>query len=317
MPLDPFLKPLLAQLPAIPDEITDWEAHRAQVRAQGDLLVPMLAETPPEVGEKRRITIAVEDGSIDLVVYRPFGIGPHPIHLFLHGGGWVIGSVDDAVTDAVARGRCAGAECLVVAVGYRKAPEHKFPTPLNDCYAALRWVAEHAQDLDVRPDRLTVGGQSAGGNLAAALCLKVRDEGGPAIALQLLEVPSLDLTFSLPSQSLHANGYGLSGSEMVKYRRLYLQSPAQSKDPYVSPLLATDLSRLPPAYIMSAEYDPLCDDGAEYAKRLQAAGVPATFSLQQGHIHISGGLTKVMESARAWQREMLGVLKRVNETGQP
>ncbi|MEV7097317.1 alpha/beta hydrolase fold domain-containing protein [Amycolatopsis sp. NPDC051045] len=164
-----------------------------------------------------------------------------------------------------------------------------------------------------RCDLITIGGGSAGANLAAALGLKVRDESGSRIAFQLLEVPALDLTLGQPSHQRFATGYGLTLAAAEMCVRYYLASPEEATNPYVSPLL---VSGLPPAHIMSAEYDPLRDDGERYAERLTEAGVPATFSLHHGHIHLSPGFTKVMTAARSWREEAVAVLRRANLTGQ-
>ena len=315
MPVDPFLEPLLAAYPQVPEHIPDYPAAREETRLQADAVAAQLAEPGPEVRERRRVTIPVQVGTIDLLIYQPFEPGPHPVHLFLHGGGWMVGSIDHSQIDITCRERCVGARCVVVSVDYRKAPEHRFPIPLDDCYAALVWVADHAHELGIRTDRITVGGQSAGGNLAAALALKARDEGGPDLAFQLLEVPALDLTLGLPSHETYGTGYALARRDMELAREAYLGSPDEATDPYVSPLHAPDLSGLPPAHIMSAEYDALRDDGAEYARRLAEAGVPVTFSLQEGHVHISAAMTAVMHSAREWRRELLTVLQRAHADG--
>ena len=309
MPVDPFLEPLMANTQPMPDEIDDLPTFRAQHHQQVDALADQLAEPGPEVKARWDVTIPAVDGTVGLRIYQPPTHGLHPAHLYLHGGGWIAGSPWDTFTDIICRERCAGAACVVIAVDYRKAPEHKFPVGLNDCYAALSWLSDQAVELGVRPSLITVGGASAGGNLAAALALKVRDEGGPKLALQLLEVPALDLTLSLPSHQTYGSGYALALSDAKKILRLYLSSPAQTKNPYVSPLLAPNLSDLPPAHIMSAEYDMLRDDGEQYATRLNQSGVPATFSLQQGHVHNSAVFTKAMASARAWRREVLTVLQ--------
>lgn len=313
MPVDPFLEPLIANLPPFPDHVDDWDAFRAQEQAGADTLVDELTEPGPHVKECRTVTIAVDGGTIDLVIYTPVGDGRHPAHLYLHGGGWVSGTIHSPFIDITCRERAAGAGCVVIAVNYRKAPEHKFPVGLHDCHAALIWAVEHADELGIQPGRITIGGGSAGANLAAALALKARDEGGPAIAFQLLEVPALDLTGSLPSHHTHGTGYGLEQKAIKSLVDLYLRSPDQVTNPYASPLLAPDLTKLPPAHIMSAEYDPLRDDGQQYAERLNDAGVPATFTLGQGHIHISPAFTKVMASARTWRDEAIAALKRVNE----
>ncbi len=312
MPLDPFIENYLRQSPPAQVVIADFPAYRSQDRVMADAIVERVAEPGPEIAQRQRFSIAVNGGTIDLLVFTPRADGPLPVHLYLHGGGWALGSIDYLHVDIVCRERCVGARCVVVAVDYRKAPEHKFPIPLADCMAALQWVADNAIALGVRADAITVGGQSAGANLAAALALKVRDEGGPAIGFQLLEVPSLDLTFSQPSHSAYATGYMLTRQDMEGFRAAYLHSDEDMTHPFVSPLLADDLTGLPPAHLMAAEYDPLRDDALAYAHRLHAAGVAAFYSLQRGHIHVSGGLTQVMESARAWRAESIGVLALMN-----
>lgn len=313
MPVDPFLAPLLADFPPMPEQIDDWDAYRAQGRQSSEAMVGQLTEPGPQVRDVRTVRLPVPGGAIDLRVYRPEGAGPHSAHLLMHGGGWVVGSAHDTYIDITSRERCVGGSCVVVAVDYRKAPEHPFPTALLDCQAALEWLVAHADGLDVRTDLITVGGQSAGANLAAALCLKLRDERGPQMALQLLEAPGLDLTLSLPSHQALGSGYGLHLADVRRLVPLYLGNSGDPADPYVSPLLAPDLSGLPPAYVMSAEYDMLLDDGERYVERLRAAGVPAVFSLQRGHVHFSGALTKVMAPARAWRDEAIGVLRRAHE----
>jgi acetyl esterase len=312
MPLDPFLAPLLANLPPLPDHIDDFDAFRAQETAGADALVDQLMEPGPDVASEQTISIPVEGGVIDLVVFQPFSGGPHPVHLYIHGGGWISGTAHSRATANTCRERAIGADCTVIAIEYRKAPEHRFPTALNDCFAALTWVANHGDQLGIRPELITVGGGSAGANLAAALTLKSRDEGGPAIAFQLLEVPALDLTLASPSLQENGTGYDLTLDAIRELAALYLPSSDDATNPYASPLLAPDLSGLPPAYIMSSEFDPLRDDGARYAEALTAAGVPAQFSLQLGHIHASSAFTKVMQSARDWRDEALTVLLRAN-----
>ena len=314
MALHPLIKFLLAITPSRPSRITDYAPYRKRSTA-GEFLGGLLIEKAQPVSERRRYKIPVEGGSIDLLVYRPFSKGPHPAHIFLHGGGWVLGSIDMVWIDRFARRRCVEADCVVVSVNYRKAPEHKFPIPLNDCHEALCWVSEHADKLGIIKDRLTVGGQSAGGNLAAALCLKVRNEGGPSITGQFLEVPALDLSLRAPSCSKNATGYGLTTVGTAQMRDDYLRSSEDIQHPYASPLLARDLSNLPPAFVMSAEHDPLHDDGPAYVKRLQAAGVKAIFFFGDGHTHGSPALTRFMASARHWQDSLHGKLKRLNQTG--
>lgn len=313
MPVDPFLEPLLAAFAPMPERIHDWDAFRAKGREDSDAMTGQLTEPGPEVQEVRTVRLPVPGGSIDLRVYRPAGDGPLPVHLFLHGGGWILGSVHDRYIDITSRERAVGASCVVVAVDYRKSPEHRFPTALEDAQAALEWVVANADELGVRPDLVTIGGQSAGANLAAGLTLKLRDEQGPRLALQLLEVPGLDLTLSLPSHETYGSGYGLHLADVRRLAPLYLSDPDQATHPYASPLLAPNLSDLPPAHVMSAEFDMLRDDGERYVDRLRAAGVPATYSLQRGHVHFSAALTKPMAAARAWRDEVVSVLNRAHQ----
>lgn len=311
MTIDPFLEPVLQNLVSLP-EVIDYPAFRAQGEVAADALTAQFCEPGPEVKERRMISIPVERGTIDLFVYFPFSESPHPAHIFLHGGGWSVGSIHQAAIDIACRERCIGANCIVFSVNYRKAPEHRFPTGLNDAYAALNWVAEHATELGVRPDRITIGGQSAGANLAAALTLKTRDEGGPRLAFQLLEVPALDLTLKHGLQD-YASGFGLSLHDCEICVRDYLISPDEARHPYVSPLLAPDLSGLPPAFILTSECDLLRGDGAAFAERLKAANVPVQYYEGNGHIHGSSTFTKVMDSARVWRDQVVTALRLVNE----
>ena len=315
MPVDPFLESFLATPIHTPEVIDDYPAYRAMRQAAGDAGTTQLSEPGPEVKERREVSIPVEGGTIDLLIYQPFEPGPHPAHVFVHGGAFILGSIHDASTDILCRERCIGARCVVVAVDYRKAPEYKFPTPLNDCYAALTWVADHAEELGVHPSQITIGGQSAGGNIAAALALKARDEGGPHLTFQLLEVPGLDMTLSHLRHEF-GSGYAVSSHDLEIVRRDYLHSPEEATNPYASPLLAPDLSGLPPALIMPAEYDILRGDGEVYAQRLEQAGVPVTYSMQPGHIHGSGSMTKVMASARAWRETAITALARAHDQGE-
>lgn len=310
MPVDPFLVPLLGELPRLPDPIEDFDTWREQGARDAEAILTRLVEPGPEVGSIQDVQIPVSGGAVvDLRIYRPAGQGPLPAHLFLHGGGWIAGSIHSAQVDVTCRERCAGAESVVVAVEYRKAPEHPFPIPMDDCQAALLWLVDHADSLGIRQDAISIGGQSAGANLAAGLALKFRDHGGPRLTLQLLEVPLLDATLKQSSCTEYATGYGLETPDIARMIAWYVPDPDHRRSPYVSPLLAEDLSDLPETYVISAEYDPLRDDGELYVRRLREAGVQATFSLQPGHMHFSSPLTKVMPSARAWRDEVIAVLR--------
>lgn len=316
MPLDPVLNAFVPS-PTLPADI-DFVAYREHDAATVGALVAQVAEPGPEVAENRIVSISVQDGTIDIAIYRPsLDEGLLPAHLYFHGGGWVAGTGLSPFTDIIGRERAVGGHCVAITVDYRKAPEHQYPAGLNDCQAALHWVVDHASEIGVDPSIITVGGGSAGANLAAALCLKNRDEGGPAIALQLLEAPAIDLTASLPSHADSDLGtnYALATVDVKRLVGYYLGENGDAHDPYASPLLAESHADLPPAYIMSAEFDILRDDGSAYAERLTADGVPAVSSLQLGHIHPSSGFTKIMASARAWRDEALTVLRVINDGG--
>lgn len=314
MTLDPILAAMLANTPEPPTEIDDFPALRAQDSAARNATIDQLTEPAPEGAERRVTFIPVQGGTIELHMFTPVTPGPHPAHLYLHGGGWVNGSINDQHINILCTERAVWADCVVVTAEYRLAPEHKFPIGLGDCYAALLWIANNADDLGIRPDLITIGGESAGANLAAAVALRARDENGPALALQLLDVPGVDLTATLPSQQRNATGYGLTEAALQALVSYYLASPEDAYHPYASPLLAKDLSGLPPAYILSAEYDPLCDHGKAYADKLNHAGVPATYSLQLGQIHGSSFLTKILPAARAWRDEAIGALQRAHQS---
>jgi len=188
---------------------------------------------------------------------------------------------------------------MVVAVNYQKAPEHKFPIPLDDCYAATRWVVDNASVLGVDRGRIGVIGDSAGGNLAAAVTLRARDEHGPQLAYQVLIYPAVQYGWDTPSALANAEGFLLQRASMTYFWNHYVRHPRDGMHPYCSPLAAEDHSGLPPALIVSAEFDPLCDDGRNYADKLAAAGVPVKFSLYKGMIHGFLWMSGVLEQSKA------------------
>ncbi len=206
-----------------------------------------------------------------------------PVCMWFHGGGWVIGSV--ATNDATCRALANAAGAIVVSVDYRLAPEHKFPIPFDDSYAATVWAAENAASLGGDPSRLAVAGASAGGNLAATISLRARDEVGPSLVQQSLIYPVTDRDYSRPSYAENGVGYGLSYASMLWFWDCYLSSESDASNPYVAPMLAEDLSDLPPAFVLTCEYDPLRDEGEAYAERLREAGVPTKHSRYDGMIH--------------------------------
>ncbi len=207
---------------------------------------------------------------------------------------------------------CRGAGCIVISVGYRLAPEHRFPAAPDDCLAATRWAAGHAAELGADPARLVVAGDSAGGNLAAVTALRIRDEGGPLLCGQLLIYPVAGYhTPPTPSYLANADGYLLTRAMMIWFWGHYLNHPDEAGDPYAAPLAAPDLAGLPPALVITAEFDPLRDEGERYAERLHAAGVPAVFSRYDGMIHGFLLLTDLFDEGRRALDEAITWLKLV------
>ena len=215
-------------------------------------------------------TIPGRQGPIPVRIYRPAGSAGRPAVVFFHGGGWVLGGLKGH--NAICRRVAAENQCVVVAVDYRLAPEHPFPAAVEDACDATAWTASHAAELGAAPQKVIVMGDSAGGNLSAVVSLLARDAAGPPLAGQVLIYPAVDLAGSYPSQARYADNPVLSPQIMVFFKNAYFRQPADASDIRVSPLLAEDLSHLPPALVLTAEYDPLCDEGQAYAARLLAAG---------------------------------------------
>ena len=223
------------------------------------------------------------NNEIPIRIYRPSEKDDLPIIMYFHGGGFVMRSIESH--DKVCRRICRDNKALVISVGYRLAPEYKFPVPLHDCYDATVWAAAHADSLGGDTSRLIVMGDSAGGNLATAVCLMSRDLNGPDICYQVLIYPCTDGHLSSPSIDDLGKGYYLTKEMMLWFVNHYKSSDKDLDSPYLSPLLAEDLSDLPPSFIFTAEYDPLKDEGRKYAERLKAAGNDVVFKEYGGMIH--------------------------------
>ncbi len=226
--------------------------------------------------------VPVDGGTIRVRTYRPAGDEPLPGYLFIHGGGWSQGTIDTAEVECGPVAESVPA--VVCSVEYRLAPEHPFPTPLEDCVAAYRWFLDRLVELRVDPDRVAIGGTSAGGNLALATCLVARERGLPMPMFQWLEAPGLDLTLGSPSVRENGEGYGLTAEDLDQYAGRYAGTEHRS-DPLASPLLAEDLRGLPPTVVLTADLDPVRDDGERLVARFHEAGVPAVALRILNHPH--------------------------------
>ncbi|MRG90358.1 alpha/beta hydrolase [Polyangium spumosum] len=255
---------------------------------------------PPEVAEVRDLHAETPHGRIPLRLYRPAGASTgtaSPALVYYHGGGWTIGDLD--THDTFCRMIANGAGCVVVAVDYRLAPEHRFPAAVDDSLAATYWVRRNAAALGIDGARIAVGGDSAGGNLAAVVALAARDAGDLAIAYQLLIYPATDMRRVAPSHVTNGEGYLLTRESVTYYHDHYIGDPAHDLDWRASPLLHPNHANLPPALVLTAGYDPLRDEGAQYAERLTAAGSKAVSVCFERQIHGFVLMGKVLDEANA------------------
>ena len=281
MPLDPIAKQFLDQIVA--SGMPPIESMTpADARVATDAMLSAVADVP-ELASVEDRRIPGPGGEIPIRVYAPDSRVAQPIVLYFHGGGFVIGSLDSH--DPLCRVLAARIPAIVVAVDYRLAPEHPFPAAAEDAYAATCWVAEHARELGGDPVRIAVAGDSAGGNLSAVVSLLARDRGGPELAHQMLIYPVTDHSFETRSHIDNAEGYLLTRPLMQWFLGHYFSGPTPRSDPRFAVLRVADLSGVPPATVLTAEFDPLRDEGESYAARLRAAGVPVTLTRYDGMIH--------------------------------
>jgi acetyl esterase len=306
--IDPTFKTLLDGFPMTFNAADGVEVARARLR-----LLKVPAELLPDLGiEERTIGHGELTGIPVRIYWPPDAETPPPIVVFYHGGGFALGDLD--THDPVARAHAVGADTIVVSVGYRLAPEHPFPAGVDDSWAALQWVAEHAAELGGDPNRIAVAGDSAGGNLAAVMALLARDNGGPALTFQLLWYPTVTADLSLPSFTENAFAPILDRDVIDAFLTWYLPD-LDITDPTTLPITlapanAEDLSGLPPAYIGTAEHDPLRDDGARYAALLNAAGVPAELSNEPTLVHGYASFAFVIPAAaEATNRGLIALRK--------
>ena len=243
-----------------------------------------LAPTPPRVAEVRELQIPGPAGFLRARLYRPESAERSlPGMAYFHGGGFIYGDLD--THDAVCRGICASTPCVVVSVDYRLAPEHKFPAAVDDAFAATQWISRNAASLGADAGRVVVAGDSAGGNLAAVVALMARDGGAPPLAMQVLVYPTVDFAADTASLARFSEGYLLTRRSIEWVRRTYLRDERDAADWRASPLRARDFSNLPPAYVITAGFDPLLDEGRAYVDRLTLAGVPVTYECFEGQVH--------------------------------
>ena len=303
MPVDPKIARLLAAAYAAdPRGIEELTVEEA--RARGGT-VAVAAVPFEEVAQTRDLVIPAEP-AIAARLYRPRA-GRLPLVVYFHGGGWVVGSVP--LSDTFCRALANASGCAVLSVEYRLAPEHPYPAAVDDAYAAAAWSALHADELGCDPARLAVAGSSAGGTLAAVVALMARDRGGPPLALQLLHVPVTDHELDTASYRSYATGHGLTRAAMCWFWDHYLPDPAARGAAYASPLRAADLGGLPPAVVVTAECDPLHDEGSAYAARLREGGVPVTHLDYPGMVHAFLSWTGEIPQARRAMDEVGAALR--------
>jgi acetyl esterase len=283
MELDPQMKAILDTIAAAGGKPFNAMTP-AEAREGIKLLVQVFGGQPEQMAKIEDRRVPGPAGEIPVRVYTPAGAAPMGGLVYFHGGGWVIGDIESH--DEVCRALAKGAGCIVVSVDYRLAPEHKFPAAPEDCFAATKWVSQNAAALGIDANRIAVGGDSAGGNLAAVVAQMARDRGGPKIAFQLLIYPATDWSKESASQrEFTQDGYILSRGDMVWFYDHYMNSPAEKTNPYFSPACAKSLAGLPPAFVLTAAIDPLRDEGEAYGEALRKAGVPTTVKRYPGVCH--------------------------------
>ncbi|HUQ61976.1 alpha/beta hydrolase [Lentzea sp.] len=303
--VDPELLPWLDMLPQV--ALPDYEALLATRAQQSELTGVMPTHEPVNPVDVRDTTVPGPSDAPDVPVrvYSPADRqGPVPGLVYIHGGGFVLGDLDMFHAQVLRLADELG--IVIVSVDYRLAPEHPFPAPLEDCYAALEWVAEKAAELGIDPDRLGIAGESAGGGLAAATALLARDRGGPGLCFQLLGIPELDDRLATESMRDYVDTPLWNRPNAIYSWTAYLGAEPGGEDvsPYAAPARATDLSGLPPAFVTTSQYDPLRDEGIEYARRLAHAGVPTELRLYPGTFHGSSLVASAAISRRMSEDEI-------------
>jgi acetyl esterase len=293
--LDPKLQELLEELEneGIPPNYTLPVAEARRLSREN---VERFTGAKPTVALTKNILIETGDARIPARVYVPRTQRNLPVLIYFHGGGWVLGDLD--TSDWLCRSISLAADCTIFSVDYRLAPENRFPTPLEDCYQATTWIAKNGYESYADVSRLAVGGDSAGGNLATAVCLMARQKARPVISYQLLICPVTNHSFDTDSYRKYAEGYLLTRKDMEWFWSHYLRDSTDGENPYASPLRA-ELQSLPAAFVLTAEYDPLRDEGEAYAKRLSEAGVATTMSRYDSMVHCFTDFAELNQTRKA------------------
>lgn len=288
-----------------------WTLTPHAARAEFEEAIPILDARDIPIHRWGEREIPGPAGAMKIRIYWPREPGDGealPVLVFMHGGGWVIGSLNSH--DPPCRRLAVKGDCIVVSLAYRLAPEHRFPAAVEDALAATRWVAENAESLGGDPSRIAVGGDSAGGNLAAVVAQVVKAKGRPRLAFQLLIYPATDLSWTPGPEHHLAEGYLLTHELIVWFFGHYLDRQADARDPRASPLLAKDLTGLPPTLVITAGFDPLAEQGEAYAERLKADGVPVEYLCYEGQIHGFVSMSGVLDEGReALDRAAAALLK--------
>jgi acetyl esterase len=305
MPLDPQAQAVLAQIPVLTDEVV--LALAPPLLRQAMAAMPGSAGPGEAVARVENRTIPGPAGEIPVRIYAASPQRGLPALVYFHGGGFVIGSLD--THDGTCRSLANAIGCTVVSVDYRLAPEHKFPAGPEDCYAATRWVAEKGAEIGVDTSRIAIGGDSAGGALTAVVALMARDRGGPKLRHQLLIYPVANHDFTTASYEENKQGYLLSREMMRWFWNHYLAQPDDGANPYASPLRAAGFAGLPPAHVITAEFDPLRDEGEALAARLRKDGVPTTLKRYHGMFHGFFSMSAMLDAGKLAVAEAAAAVK--------
>jgi acetyl esterase len=307
MPVLPELEALLERIRAADGRFDSLPLaeRRAMVHQGIDAQLEHVVDPVPAAPYSDHV-VAVDGGQITVRLYRPESGTTPGCHLYVHGGGWWMGTLDQS--DLACSRIVNAVGCAVASVDHRLAPEHPYPDPVEDCYAALVWLASNAAELSLDPERFSLGGVSSGANLITGAALCARDRGTPATIALTLEVPILDLTLTTGLIDELGERYMLTRERLAAEVSDYCE-PSRREEPYASPLLAEDLSGLPPTLVAVAEYDLLRGDGERFVSRLEAAGVSARGVRMQGHLHGSLGMTRLVPSAHGWHERMHAFLR--------